>query len=349
MTSPKKIARQIAIILMYCLLVFFSGGLVWAETCEDAHPAANSGGVSVKKFSDPSQQAKMPEEWIKKPLKYEKEFEKVDVSVVLDQNIYHVLLPAIEAFAKGKKLKIAAKESSCGIAASMLRNKSLDVGGFCCPLSDDDRLPGIRAHTLGIFSKVLLVHPSNPIENVSIEQARAIFSGKTIRWSELKTADGKPAPDWKIQSIGRFHCKNRPGHWYLILPDVKQFSPMLHEVGSIPDMIAQVGAHPEAIGWEELGMVYHYSYLGKVKPLKINGFSPTDKDALISRKYPLYRTYNLTTWEGTQVANPHADELIEYLRKAVEALDPKFGSVSASQLKAAGWKFKGDELVGEPD
>ena len=123
---------------------------------------------------------------------------------------------------------------------------------------------------------------------------------------------------------------------------------MLSEVGSIPDMISKVGADRNAIGWEVLSMAEHYRNLGKVKPLRINGYKPTDKAALISRKYPLYRTYNLTTWESKGNANPNAQKLVTYLRKEVERLDSKFGFVPSSKLKKAGWKFKGEELVGEP-
>ena len=305
-------------------------------------------GLYDKAFSDPSQGTPMPEEWVKKQLKYEKESEGSDVTVVFDQDVYHTLLPIIQRFGREHKLKIAVKEGTCGIVAGMLSRKSVDIGGYCCPAGKEDRLPGIKFHTLGIVAKAILVNAENPIDAVSLEQARDIFRGKTVKWSALKDAKGKPGPDSNIRAIGRFHCKARPGHWYLLLPDEKMFSPMLSEVGSIPDMISKVGADREAIGWEVLSMVEHYKNLGKVKPLKINGYKPTDQAALISRKYPLYRTYNLTTWEGKGTANSKAQKLVAYLRKEIEKLDLKFGFVSSSKLKKAGWKFKGDELVGEP-
>ena len=62
----------------------------------------------------------------------------------------------------------------------------------------------------------------------------------------------------------------------------------------------------------------------------------------------IYRTYNITTWEGKGVENHRAKRLVEYLLKEVEHLDPKYGFAPASRLRKSGWKFKGDELVGEP-
>lgn len=114
-------------------------------------------------------------------------------------------------------------------------------------------------------------------------------------------------------------------------------------------MIAQVAASRDAIGWEVLTMVEKYRELGKVKPLKIDGYPPNDSAALASFEYPFYRTYNLTTWAGKRVENKHAQQLVDYMIREFEKLDAsKYGFVSASRLRQAGWKFNGDELVGEP-
>lgn len=301
-----------------------------------------------KAFTDSSLRTEMPEEWISQRIRYEKETEGSDITIVLDQDIYHTLLPIIRKFGKERNLKIAAKEGTCGIAAGMLGKKKVDMGGFCCPPGKEDRLPGIEFHTIGIVAKALLVHQDNPVNNVTIEQARDIFRGRLVRWSEMKMDTGKAGPDWTIMAIGRFHCKARPGHWYLLLPDEKMFGPLLKEVASIPDMISQVSANREAIGWEVLSMVEHYKELSKVKSLKINGYAPTDKNALASKKYPLYRTYNVTTWTGKKVENVHAKELVKYLMKEAEKIESRYGFVPSSMLRKAGWKFKDDELIGGP-
>jgi hypothetical protein len=47
--------------------------------------------------------------------------------------------------------------------------------------------------------------------------------------------------------------------------------------------------------------------------------------------------------------NPRARALVDYLLKEVDILGSEFGFVPASILSKAGWKFKGDELIGEPD
>jgi phosphate transport system substrate-binding protein len=302
-------------------------------------------------FTDPSKQFPMPGDWVDKRIVYDREAERADadLAIVMDQDIYYTLLPIIRKFGKDNNLKIFVKEGTCGIAAGMLGKKSVDMGGFCCPPGAEDRLPGVRFHTMGIVATAFFVHPNNPVDNVTSAQLRDIYRGKIFRWSEIKTSRGVPGPDLAVKAIGRLHCQKRPGHWRQILDTDKEFSPRLHEVGSIPDMIAQVASSRDAIGWEVLTMVEKYRDKGVVKPLRIDGFLPSDSSALAALRYPFYRTYSLSTWVGKNVENKRADQLVEYMKKEFERLNAdKYGFVSQDRLRNAGWKFKGDELIGEP-
>ena len=306
-------------------------------------------GLRGEAFSDPSQTMTMEKEWIKNPIKYEKEAGDADLVVVMDQDIYFTLLPLMQKFGRDNNLKIVIKEGTCGIVGGMLAAKTADMGGFCCPPGKQDRLPGLQFHTMGIVAKAFFVHPENPVDDISSAQLREIYSGKIYRWSEIKAQSGKPGPDLAIKAIGRLHCPKKPGHWRQLLDNEKKFSTRLYEVGSIPDMIAQVSASKDAIGWEVLTMVEKNKNMGKVKPVKVNGYRPNDSNALASLKYPFYRTYTLTTWEGKRAENKNAQKLVDYMKREFEKLDPdRFGFVSATRLKKAGWKFSEAELVGEP-
>lgn len=313
-------------------------------------------GLRGEVFTNPSRTLPMPEEWVKKPIKYEKAAEQADLVIVMDQDIYHALLPLIQKFGNNNNLKIIVKEGTCGIVSGMLAAKTADMGGYCCPPGKEDRLPGLKFHTMGIVAKAFFVHPDNQIDSISSSDLRMIYRGKISRWSDIKTQTGLPAvqagrpgPDLAIKAIGRLHCKKRPGHWRQLLDDEKEFGTRLYEVGSIPDMIAQTAASKDAIGWEVLTMVEKYKNLGKVKPVKVDGYSPNDSRALASLKYPFYRTYTLSKWEGKGIENKNVLKLVNYMMKEFDKLDPdRFGFVSQRRLKEAGWKFIGDELVGEP-
>jgi phosphate transport system substrate-binding protein len=267
----------------------------------------------------------------------------------LDQHLYPMLLPVISEYAKEHHLKIHVEEGTCGISNGKLFSKEIDVGGYCCPPGRLDRLPGVTFHTLGISALALMVNPDNPVENITSSEVRKIYKGELVRWSSVQSLAGIKAADMPIQPVTRLHCKLRPGGWKLILPSEEQFTPSIHDVSSIPDMIAQVAADKRAIGYEVAwNALYHYKNKGDVKIIDIDGVSPMDHKALAQGRYPFYRTYNLTTWSGKGVTNREAEKLVAYLRKHVNEMDKQYGIVPWTDLKKAGWKFQEDELVGTP-
>jgi ABC-type phosphate transport system substrate-binding protein len=321
--------------------------LALAPVCGGSAGAAPREVLKGEAFSDPARTQEMPEGWKDRPIRYDPSAGEADLVVTLDQHLYPAILGVIQEYAKKQGIKIAVSEGTCGISAGKLARKAVDMGGFCCPPGRADRLPGLRFHTLGIMPIALLVHPGNPIDNITLKEARDIFQGNVYRWPRPGDSSGQPGPGLTIQAVGRLHCKIRPGHWRLLLDNEDLFSTRLQEVGTIPDMISLIASAPGAIGYEVMMMAERYRKEGKVKALKIDGLAPNAAN-LLSGSYPLYRALNITTWEGEKTKNPHAQKLVDYLVNQAGNLDSKFGIVPASSLRRAGWRFKGNELVGEP-
>lgn len=318
--------------------------LVGSPAYAEHDPLKDLGGPA---FTDSSLIYEMDTEWKKQPIKYIPSDSNADIVITLDQHLYPALLPFIQDYAKENDLKISVREGTCGITAGMLSNKTGDIGGYCCPPGKIDRLPGLKFHTVGISPLALLVHPDNPVKNISIEEARQVFAGDIYNWSEMKTPSGSKGPNMSVQPVGRLHCKLRPGHWRLMLDNQDLFSTSLQEVGAIPDMISKVASNKMSIGYVVIWNITRYKDRGAVRALNINGFSPYDLEHLISGNYPIYRSYYITTWEGKNVENPKAQQLVDHLLKQSEKLGKEHYIVPASRLKQAGWKFKGNELIGE--
>ena len=298
-------------------------------------------------FSDPTRTVEMSDDWRAKPIADPARPGSPELIVTLDQHLYPALKPIIDAYAEERGLRIAVDEGTCGISAGALADKKAHIGGFCCPPGDGDRLPGLRFHTLGIAALALLVHPENPLETVTLDEARELFGGHTARWSALSR--GEPGvPTEPVEAIGRLHCKARPGHWRTLLADDDLFSPRLREVSTIPDMIAAVARRHPAIGYETLWMARKNHALGAVKTLRVNGASPHDETALIDGRYPLYRVYNITRWSEGPARDERADTLVEHLEARFHQVEAKYGFIPAERLRQAGWRFVGDELVGGP-
>ncbi|MDH5396259.1 MAG: substrate-binding domain-containing protein [Gammaproteobacteria bacterium] len=307
--------------------------------------------ASAPKFSNPEQLSEVPEDWHNRPFKYDDVDKDADLVLALGQQSYPVFHKLIHQYAAENKLKIIVKPGTCGITSGRLLKKAVDIGAFCCPPGKSDRLPGLEFHSLGISPIALIVHQDNPLKNLSSEEARQIFQGQSSKWNQLNSPDTKNFTH-VIKPVARLHCKIRPGHWRGLLQNEDQFSPRLFEVGVIADMISQVAHNTGAIGWEVPLMVSYHNNKGVVRMLKIDGHEATDMNYVLSGKYPLYRSYSLTTWSDQTHKNKNHQEarkLVKYLQQHIEKVHPEISFIPPSQLRKAGWKFKDDELIGEPD
>lgn len=285
-------------------------------------------------------------DWVKKAVVYPPEVGKADLVLSLDQHLYPAISPMIAQFARSKGLNIDVREGTCGTSAGVLANKAADIAGFCCPPAATDRLPGLLFHTIGVVANVLITHPNNPINTVSMTEARAIFSGEKSRWETLSDPAAASFAQ-PIHPITRLHCKLRPGHWRSLLDSEDHFSPKSHNVGSIADMLSRVAGDPNAVGWVAHWLLEDPKNGSRVKVINIHGVSPNDPEALASGRYRFYKTLNMTTWAGA-AANPIAEELVRYVLDHLKDIPASSHIVGADRLRAAGWKFQQQEVVGEP-
>ncbi|MDH3348077.1 MAG: substrate-binding domain-containing protein [Desulfobulbaceae bacterium] len=296
-------------------------------------------------FTDLDKRYRMPEQWREKKISRDSWAKGANLAVTLDQHLYPAISNIIFDFAEKSRLKVAIHEGTCGISAGLLIQKKVDVGGFCCPAGVNDRLPDLEFHTIGIAGIAIIVHPDNPIKNLGLEQLRDIFQGKIYSWDQVM--DG--AIKRPIRVIGRLHCKQRPGHWRLLLENEDLFSPNMIEVGTIKDMIERVAKDKAAIGYEVIYNLVHYKQSAPVKYIRINNADPSSLEDVASLHYPLYRTYNITTWKNGKNNPLHPSyNLIRHIIASLDKIDPAYSIVPVTLLKKHGWKFINDELIGEP-
>ena len=300
-------------------------------------------------FSSPGTHLSMTKEWQQQALRYEEWAQGADLALSLDQQLYMALTPLINRFAAEKKLTIRVHEGTCGISAGQLFQKSADITGFCCPPGETDRLPGLAYHTLGISSLHIIVNAANPIDNLSVEQVRKIFRGEITSWRSFPGIPNAPGSPDIIDPIARLHCKNRPGHWRLILDNEDLFSARMQDVGTIRDMISKIAADKNSIGYEVLWHIKQIAPNGAVKSIHINNNDPNRPENLLSLTYPFYRTFSITSWEPDPLRKEIADQLIAYIMAHIGEINPDHALIPATALRKAGWKFTKDELTGEPE
>lgn len=321
--------------LLFSLICF-----IWLSTVQ-----ADNGYVKGSPFSTPGKTMQMPAGWDARPIEYGKNAKDADLVISFGQQTYPALHKLVEQYGRDHNMKIVIQSGTCGVSAGKLLRKSLDSGTFCCPPGNKDRLPGLQFHTLAISALSIFVNEKNPVSNISTDEARKIFQGKIRKWSELASAGSF---DSTIRPHIRLHCKKRPGHWTLLLKNQEQFSPLLKEVGVIPDLVAKVGQLEDAVSVETPYMINTYKK-GPVKMLSIDNHAPTEIEHVASGKYPFYRTYSMTTWSKGGEQKAKVIKLIHFLRQHIEDHQKEYAMVPISKLKQAGWKFRGDELIAEPN
>jgi ABC-type phosphate transport system substrate-binding protein len=326
--------------LFVMLLVIFSFLSIVKNT-----NANNS--LAAEAFDYTHNKVDMPVDWQQQPVIHSDVIKNADLVISLGQQTYPALKSFVQTYATKNKIKIVIQQGTCGVTAGKLRKKLIDIGAYCCPVAVSDRLPSLEIHTIGIAPISLLTHSSNPLNDISIDDARKVYQGTYRRWSQLPATDTK-LTDHAIQPVVRLHCKKRPGHWRALLKNEDLFSPTIFEVGVVPDMIKQVATNPNAIGYETVYMLKVHKKNGDLKMLSINGLKPTDLDSAAQAKYPVYRTYSLTTWKDT-VNEKSTLALIKAIEKHIENNTEKFGIVPVATLRKNGWLFHEDELIAEPD
>ncbi|MBF0294644.1 MAG: hypothetical protein HQL96_05605 [Magnetococcales bacterium] len=300
-------------------------------------------------FSDPDQLADKPEAWRQLPIRHKPPDEGAELAILLDQNNYPALLPLIREYAAVNRIDISLREGTCGPAMEGINRKQVDIGASCCPVAQADRLPGLRWHTIGIAPLAILANGEDPVEGLTTDEVRRIFRGKVTRWSQIPSVAGKFPEDAPVFPVIRFHCKTRPGHWRLILDNEELFGPRAEQVGSMLDMVTNVAKRRGALGYEEnWHTINQPEFRERLRTLRIDGHSPLDREAVRTGRYPFYFVYTLSTWTEPHTANPKADALVRFLIGQAGRIDPAYHVIPAAELRGAGWKFRDDELIGEP-
>lgn len=109
------------------------------------------------------------------------------------------------------RVEIAAHGSSTGFHA--LHNQQADIAAASRPAKKQEiaKLSGVTVldssrseHIIGIDGLAIIVHPNNPINQLSVTQVAAIFSGEITNWAELGGRFG---------SINLYARDNQSGTW----------------------------------------------------------------------------------------------------------------------------------------
>lgn len=196
-------------------------------------------------------------------------------------------------------LDIAAGGSAVGIKA--IHDGTTDIGMASRALTPAEA-DGISQNQVAIDVLALVVHPSNPIKNLTLAQLQDIFMGKTTNWQSLGGPNLIIIPVQRELSSG-----SRGAFDELVLQNKIATANALITTATAGDEAANVANSRGAIGYIGFGNMDN-----TIKVLSINGILPTQETAR-DNSYPLTRPLIFMTGSLSQ---PLAQTFIDYALSA---------------------------------
>lgn len=197
------------------------------------------------------------------------------------------VLPIIQAAAEeymrakeGVRVDVQGGGSSVGIEA--VRNGVADIGMSSRELKPEEE-EGIEKIPIAVDAIAIIVNKSNPVESLTSEQVRKIFSGEITNWKEVG------GEDREIVVVNRDEASGtREAFSKLLMGESKFLKRAIVQPGS-GQVRSIVSSTPEAIGYLSIGYVRD-----EAKIISLNGVKPTI-DNIKNQSYQLVRTLYLLT------------------------------------------------------
>ena len=190
--------------------------------------------------------------------------------------------------------------SSSGIQA--VQEGRCDIGLSSRALKDAEKASGLTETILAYDGIAVIVNPENTVEDLTLEQIAAIYTGEVTNWSEVGGADAE------IVLIGREAGSGTRGGFEEIV-DVEDACKYRQELSSTGDVIATVAQNPGAIGYASLASVKD-----TVKAVKVAGVTPSEA-TVKDGSYAIQRPFVLATKEGVQLGDA-AQAFFDYVTSA---------------------------------
>lgn len=158
---------------------------------------------------------------------------------------------------------------------------------------------------IGYDSVIPIVHPDNPVWDISLDQLRQIFAGTISNWEEI---GGKDAP---IRLLTLSKLSGAYDVWRSrVMTGETPMTPDAEQCGE-EDMLRHIRGDMNAIGYLPIKSVAN-----GVRPLSINGVYG-NVSSIMAGKFPIRRSLGLYIRKGD--ADPDIRQLIQYF------LEPDIG------------------------
>ena len=194
---------------------------------------------------------------------------------ILDE-AFSILYPQI-------KIDIQGGGSSAGIEAAKSSTADIGMSSRTLKKAEEETLSYIVE--IAKDGLAIIVHPENPVVDLTLEQICDIYSGKTTSWSEL---GGRSA---NIHIITREDGSGtRSAFEELVMVKGSEISPKAIVQDSNGSVRLLVSDDPNSIGFISLGLVESQEGQKPVTALRLEGVEAT-RENVINGSYNLFRPF----------------------------------------------------------
>ncbi len=181
----------------------------------------------------------------------------------------------------GIKIKIEGGGATRGIRETIAMDSDADMGGTCRFLMHSEQSgQAIKAEPVAWDALVVITHKENPVNDISLENLRAVYRGQITNWKELGGPD-RPLKLFvrkgKISGVGRTLRK-------LVLDDYDADIPSTYEFKSSGPLEKAVEQDVNALGVTGISSARRRN----VKILSLDGKLPSYEN-IKSGEFALYR------------------------------------------------------------
>ena len=202
--------------------------------------------------------------------------------------------PIVKAFAEyymdlNPEVNVTVSESGSGNGAKSLINSGCDIATMSRFMKDSEFTAATEggvfpvAHVVALDGIAMIVHPSNPVANLTITQIRDIYKGNVTNWNQV---DG---PNKKIVVISRDANSGTYETFGKLVMNKEKVTPGAEYVGSNGAVRLRLQSTEGAIGYVGLGFMDR-----TVKALKVEGIQP-EAGTIKSGAYPIARPLYMFT------------------------------------------------------
>ncbi len=202
--------------------------------------------------------------------------------------------PIVDAFVgafgeKTPELKFSVKKTGSGDGATALIDGRCEIAAMSRFMKADEYKKAVAAgkmpvpFTICMDGVCLIVHPSNPVRNLSKEQVKKIYTGEITNWKELGGSD------LPIVAISRDTSSGTYEVFHQLALDSAKMGAKIEYANSNPQIFTRVSTTQGALGYVGLGFVK-----SGVESVRYENVSPT-KDSIASGKYKISRPLYLFT------------------------------------------------------